>query len=61
MVFSSATVGAENVIADFKLAVQEFQMEEVVIKKGEDPAIEIIRETIKKRDFYNTTRLIRSL
>ena len=45
------TVGAENSVADFQLAVQELQMAEVVIKRGEDPAVEIIRETIKKRNF----------
>ncbi len=47
------TVSAENSVANFQLAVQELQMPEVVIKRGEDPAVEIIRETIKKRDFYN--------
>jgi hypothetical protein len=46
-------VGAGNSVADFQLEVQEMHMPEVVIKRGEDPAIEIIRETIKKRNFYN--------
>ncbi len=38
---------------DFTLSVQELTLSEVVIKKGEDPAYEIIRQAIKKRDFYN--------
>ncbi|MDB5208489.1 MAG: carboxypeptidase-like regulatory protein [Flavisolibacter sp.] len=46
-------VTAENVLADFKLSLQDLKMEEVVIKRGEDPALEIMRQAIKKRDFYN--------
>src|SRR5690606_35255243 len=38
---------------NFELQVQELSMEEVVIKRGEDPAIEIMKEAIKKRDYYN--------
>lgn len=37
---------------DFSLKEQQLMMKEVVIKKGEDPAYEIIRQAIKKRDFY---------
>ncbi|MFL5810459.1 MAG: DUF5686 family protein, partial [Flavisolibacter sp.] len=29
-------------------------MEEVIIKRGEDPALEIMRQTIRKRAFYNS-------
>ncbi len=47
------TVGAEKIVVDFRLSIQELTMAEVVIKRGEDPALEIIRETIRKRDFYN--------
>jgi hypothetical protein len=47
------TLNADNSIVDFQLSIQELTLSEVVIKRGEDPAIEIIRETIKKRDFYN--------
>lgn len=38
---------------DFILPAQKLLMPEVVIKKGEDPAYEIIRSAIKKRSFYN--------
>jgi hypothetical protein len=46
-------IGNVAVIADFNLQIQETTMQEVVIKRGEDPAIEIIRNTIRKRDYYN--------
>ena len=46
-------VSGENLRIDFQLALQEFTMAEVVIKRGEDPALEIMRQVIKKRDFYN--------
>jgi hypothetical protein len=48
------TVEGKNLVLDFELSVQDLTMEEVVIRRGVDPAIEIIKETIKKRDFYNT-------
>ncbi len=44
----------ENISVDFVLQPVELSMEEVVIKNGEDPAYEIIRQAIKKRNFYNT-------
>lgn len=47
------TVTDEEIIVNFQLSVQELMMKEVIIKNGEDPAIEIIRETIKKREFYS--------
>ncbi len=47
------TVTAENVVVHFQLVIQELNMQEVVIKVGEDPALQMIRETIKRRDFYN--------
>lgn len=37
----------------FILSVQQLTLSEVVVKKGEDPAYEIIRQAIKKRNFYN--------
>jgi hypothetical protein len=43
----------EKMVVDFQLIVQDLKMEEVVIKRGEDPALEIMRKTIQKRDFYN--------
>jgi len=43
------TVGDETVVLNFQLHVQELTMKEVIVKKGEDPAYEIIRHAIKKR------------
>ena len=48
----SVTVGNADINIDFKLEVQQLVLSEVVIKKGEDPAYEIIRKTIKKRTYY---------
>jgi Family of unknown function (DUF5686)/CarboxypepD_reg-like domain len=36
----------------FILTEQKLEMKEVIIKKGEDPAYSIIRNAIKKREFY---------
>jgi hypothetical protein len=47
------TVTAEDMTVNFQLSVQELKMDEVVIKRGEDPAIEIMKQTIKKRPYYN--------
>ena len=47
------TVDGTTVVVNFELSIQEVTMQEVIIKRGEDPAIEIIRNTIKKRDYYN--------
>jgi hypothetical protein len=49
----NVSVGSGNSTVDFHLSIQELKMAEVVIKRGEDPAIAIIRETIRKRDLYN--------
>jgi hypothetical protein len=46
------TVGAEAIEVSFQLAVQELVMDEVVIKRGEDPAIQIMREAIRRREYY---------
>ena len=46
-------VGESNLVVDFVLSIQEVTMQEVIIKRGDDPALEIIRNTIKKRDDYN--------
>ena len=46
-------VSGENVAVNFSLSLQDLKMEEVVIKRGEDPALEIMRKTIAKREFYN--------
>ena len=49
----SITVGNEDLTVNFELAEQELKMQEVVIKRGEDPAIQIMKEAIRKRNFYN--------
>ncbi|MGC4035028.1 MAG: DUF5686 and carboxypeptidase regulatory-like domain-containing protein [Chitinophagaceae bacterium] len=47
------TVTAEDIHLDFTLSLQELTLGEVIVKKGEDPAYEIIRQAIKKRAYYN--------
>lgn len=49
----TVTIGAEDKIVDFRLSIQALTLGEVIVKKGEDPAYEIIRQAIKKRDYYN--------
>jgi Family of unknown function (DUF5686)/CarboxypepD_reg-like domain len=46
------TVDNEDIQVDFTLAIQEMMLSNVVLQKGEDPAYEIIRNTIKKRTWY---------
>src|SRR5215469_4879850 len=46
------TVGDENLTLDFQLHLQQLTLSEVIVKKGEDPAYEIIRQAIKKRPYY---------
>ncbi|HNU14321.1 MAG TPA: DUF5686 and carboxypeptidase regulatory-like domain-containing protein [Chitinophagaceae bacterium] len=46
------TVGNEDIQLDFKLALQEMTLSEVVLGPGEDPAYEIIRQAIKKRKVH---------
>lgn len=47
------TVGAGDQVINFQLAQQTLTLGEVIVKKGEDPAYEIIRQAIRKRDYYN--------
>ena len=50
----TVTVGADQELS-FILGQQKLVMKEVVVKTGgEDPAYEIIRQAIKKRNVYNT-------
>ncbi|MFI5187355.1 MAG: DUF5686 and carboxypeptidase regulatory-like domain-containing protein [Chitinophagales bacterium] len=42
----------ETVTLNFQLHLQELTLSEVIVKKGEDPAYEIIRQAIKKRTYY---------
>ena len=50
----TVTVTNEDLTVNFSLSIQELKMEEVVIRRGPDPAIEIIRKTIRKRNYYNS-------
>ena len=46
-------LNGKDVEINFKLYPQQLQLKEIVIKSGaEDPAYEIIRQAIKKRDYY---------
>src|SRR5262245_20282132 len=47
------TIADENITLNFQLPIQEFTLKEVIVKKGEDPAYEIIRNAIKKRPYYD--------
>jgi len=47
------TVTGDDQSVDFSLSIQQLVLPEVVVKKGEDPAYEIIRNAIKKRNYYN--------
>ncbi len=46
------TVTDEEIQMDFRLSVQELTLGEVVLKNGEDPAYEIIRQTVRKRKVH---------
>ncbi len=46
------TVSNTDIELDFKLSVQEMTLGEVILKNGEDLAYEIIRNTIKKREYH---------
>ncbi|MBE7173277.1 MAG: carboxypeptidase-like regulatory domain-containing protein [Williamsia sp.] len=49
----SITLSQANETLNFTLALQQTSMKEVVVKPGgEDPAYEIIRNAIKKRNYY---------
>src|SRR6476646_945682 len=46
------TIGEESIVLDFQLHLQQLTLAEVIVKKGEDPAYEIIRQATKKRGYY---------
>src|SRR5690349_5589013 len=48
----SITITQETISLDFQLHLQQLTLAEVIVKKGEDPAYEIIRQAIKKRSYY---------
>lgn len=45
-------VASADIELDFILRLQDFVLKEVLVKQGEDPAYEIIRQAIKKRPYY---------
>jgi len=47
-------VAGKETVVDFVLTLQQLTLSEVTVKKGEDPAYEIVRAAIKKRPFYKT-------
>jgi hypothetical protein len=47
------SVNDQAIVVDFVLTIQNVIMQEVIVKRGDDSALEIIRNTMKKRDFYN--------
>jgi len=47
------TVTDDEQTVNFTLSIQQLTLSEVIVKKGEDPAYEIIRQAIKKRSYYN--------
>ena len=49
----SIIVKNEDAEINFIISTQQLDMTEVIVKSGEDPAYEIIRQAIKKRSFYN--------
>ena len=46
----------EDLEINFVLALQEMTLDEVIVKNGEDPAYQIIRNTIKKKNYYQSQR-----
>jgi hypothetical protein len=46
-------ITADDQVLNFTLGIQQLTLGEVIVKKGEDPAYEIIRQAIKKRSYYN--------
>jgi hypothetical protein len=47
------TVANDDLELNFILTVQEMTLGEVIVKNGEDPAYQIIRNAIKKRTYYD--------
>lgn len=48
----SITVGNKDIELNFRLSIQEVMLDPVILKQGEDPAYEIIRNTIKRKSHY---------
>jgi Family of unknown function (DUF5686)/CarboxypepD_reg-like domain len=48
------TVATDDLELNFILTIQEMTLGEVIVKNGEDPAYQIIRNAIKKRTYYES-------
>lgn len=48
------TIAGNDVELNFIMALQEMTLGEVIIKNGEDPAYQIIRNVIKKKSYYQS-------
>lgn len=48
----SITITDADIVLNFELATQEMLLGEVILKNGEDPAYEMIRNAIKKRPYH---------
>ncbi len=48
------TIGKDDQELNFILSLQEMTLAEVIVKNGEDPAYQIIRNTIKKRTYHES-------
>lgn len=48
------SVSKADLVLNFELAEQQYELGNVTVKRGEDPAYEIIRNAIKKRRYYET-------
>jgi|CXWL01.1.fsa_nt_gi hypothetical protein len=48
------TVANNDIELNFILTLQEMTLSEVVVKNGEDPAYQVIRNAIKKRTYYES-------
>jgi hypothetical protein len=48
------TVANDDQEMNFILTIQEMTLGEVIVKNGEDPAYQIIRNAIKKRAYYDS-------
>jgi hypothetical protein len=51
---SKITIAGGDIELNFILTIQEMTLPDVVIKNGEDPAYQIIRNAIKKRSYYES-------
>jgi hypothetical protein len=46
--------GNSDIVVNFRLSIQEVTLDPVIITSGEDPAYNVIRNTIRKRTYYQS-------